>query len=70
MRAQGDGGTWQRLTDALIPAQRPGDIVGASYTYSDVTARQGSSYSYAVEEVNLGGGVTSHAPFATLPEPI
>lgn len=57
-----------RINTALIPAE--GDIVGASYAYTDANVVAGSTYYYCLEAVETGGKRDLHGPITvTLPLP-
>jgi uncharacterized repeat protein (TIGR01451 family) len=50
-----------RVTPTIIPA-RGGPYSGASYSFLDRTARPGLSYSYWLEEIEIGGGRYEYGP--------
>ncbi len=52
----------ERLNEALIPSQAPGQGLGALYTFYDESAAPGVAYYYTLEDVNLDGQVTPHGP--------
>jgi hypothetical protein len=52
----------------LIPSE--GDIIGASYDFTDTSAEAGSTYYYCLEAVEIDGGLELHGPIsATLSLP-
>lgn len=61
-RATAVDGPRTLLNSALIPAQRPGSSDGAAYTWTDSSVSPGSSYFYWLEDVDLTGARTLHAP--------
>ncbi len=63
-RADSDAGPWAQLNAALIPAAAPGSSEGHAYSWTDAGVTPGASYWYALEDVDLGGSATRHAPVA------
>ncbi|MBN1978653.1 MAG: S24/S26 family peptidase, partial [Anaerolineae bacterium] len=57
-----------RINTALIPSK--GDIIGASYAYTDTNVVAGSTYYYCLEAVETDGDRELHGPITvTLPLP-
>ncbi len=52
----------ERLNEALIPSRSPGGGAGASYAFTDTTARPGVTYYYTLEDVDGSGLRTPHGP--------
>lgn len=57
-----------RVTAQLIPAEGRGQG-GARYEWRDPDARPGVTYTYWLEEVELGGGTNEYGPVDTAPRP-
>lgn len=55
------GGEYVRLNMELIPALNAA-VFGGNYTFTDATAAPDQAYYYRLEEVELAGTVTQHAP--------
>lgn len=55
-RSNKRGGTYKLLNDAPFPAQHPGMLLAAEYTYLDKTIKKGKVYFYKVEALLAGGG--------------
>ena len=51
-----------QLNAALIPAQNPGSVLGATYRFLDETATPGVIYYYWLEDVDAYGAATLHGP--------
>mgnify|MGYP000290272852 CR=1 FL=1 len=61
-RSTRPGGPYVRLNSTLIPAQRPGSPIGASYSWLDRGLRLGRVYYYRLEQVDMSGATTQHGP--------
>ena len=61
-RATSADGEWAKLNGALIPAQAPGSPEGGAYRFMDRTVRQGATYYYWLEDVDIYGHATYHGP--------
>ncbi|RLC75507.1 MAG: hypothetical protein DRI61_14775 [Chloroflexi bacterium] len=65
-RSDAEGGDYQRISD-LIPAE--GDIVGATYQFTDMTVEPGRTYFYTLEAVEVTGATEFYGPVsATVPQ--
>lgn len=53
-RTSGEDGTWEKVNRGIIPAQNPGQILGASYTFLDESALFGQKYTYRLEMILQG----------------
>lgn len=47
---------------AFVPSQVPGSSQGAAYTWIDAEVAAGATYWYTLEDVELSGATTRHAP--------
>ena len=61
-RSQAAEGERMQLNAALIPAQNPGSVLGATYRFLDETAVPGVPYYYWLEDVDANGAATAHGP--------
>jgi len=62
-RATSETGTKVKLNADLIPTNvMPGSLIGASYSYDDLTAAAEQTYYYWLEDVEAGGQTTLHGP--------
>ena len=52
-----NGSEFARLTEALVPAQKPGQSDGARYAYTDGTVEMGKRYGYALEFIGASGAL-------------
>ena len=55
-------GPWVKLNAALIPAQNPGAVFGASYEWLDTGLTPDTTYYYRLEDVDIHGASTFHGP--------
>lgn len=55
-------GAYVKLNDTLIPAQNPGQVLGATYTWLDEDIISGSAHYYMLEDVDINGVSTTHGP--------
>ncbi|MCP4716278.1 MAG: DNRLRE domain-containing protein, partial [Deltaproteobacteria bacterium] len=60
------GGEYSKINDQLIPAQG-NPAGGATYSFVDNGARNRSSYTYMLEDVDLNGIAVQHGPLAATP---
>ena len=51
-----------RLNEGLIPAQAPGSVWGATYSYLDERVVPDKTYYYWLEDVDVYGGATRYGP--------
>ncbi|MDX9955047.1 MAG: S8 family peptidase [Anaerolineae bacterium] len=63
--AEGEG-LWTRLNAEIIPAQAPGSMMGAVYTFADTTAQANVTYLYRLDDVDVSGKVTTHGPITVM----
>jgi len=63
-RGESAAGPWTRLNAELIPAQHPGAVFGATYTWLDEGMTPGATYFYRLEDVNVYGASTFHGPIS------
>jgi hypothetical protein len=61
-RAASADGLRSRLNGSLIASQAPGSPTGASYQFTDDTARAGMTYYYWLHEVDANGGMDEYGP--------
>lgn len=61
LRRQDPEGAFTRITDALIPSAG-GPAWGALYTFEDLDATPGRSFTYMLQDVNDGGATDEHGP--------
>ncbi len=61
-----DEGLWTRLNTEMIPAQVPGGMTGAVYTFADTTAQANVTYLYRLDDVDVNGKVTTHGPITVM----
>jgi hypothetical protein len=61
-------GRGERLNEALIPSQSPGDLWGASYAYSDETAAADTTYYYWLEAIDNKGVAKLYGPVTAVVE--
>lgn len=62
-RSTSETGTRVKLNAGLIPTNvMPGSLVGASYSYDDLTAISSQPYYYWLEDVEAGGKTTLNGP--------
>lgn len=59
-----DGG-YVQVNDALIPAASLGNVWGGSYTYTDSDVVLGTTYTYKLEELEIGGRRNWYGPVST-----
>jgi hypothetical protein len=67
-RSDAVDGSYVQLNDALILAQQRGQPIGDVYTWSDGDVQAGATYSYRLEALELGGGVSSFGPVSAVVE--
>jgi hypothetical protein len=60
-RSESAQGPYHRINDHLIPANND-PLVGGAYSYKDSDVIAGTTYYYQLEDVDLGGSVTTHGP--------
>jgi hypothetical protein len=61
---RGEGGSWVRVNDQLVPAQGLANGgLGSRYCIEDPGARPGGTYTYLLLEVDLHGGENAYGPF-------
>ncbi len=65
-RAGSEDGEYSRINDALIPAEGTA-TKGASYSFVDNNVRNGKTYWYKLEDVDLSGVSTMHGPVSATP---
>jgi hypothetical protein len=65
-RSESDGGSYERITQNLIPAAG-GSALGAEYMLEDTEVGRGTSYWYKLEDIDFGGDRTFHWPVCALP---
>ncbi len=68
-RAASEAGTLVRLDKDLIPSQRPGSPMGASYSFQDRAAIPGTTYYYWIEMIQLDGGSVRYGPVRVAMKP-
>jgi len=68
-RADSAGEPMVKLNDELIPAQSPGEALGAAYSFIDETTTPATPYVYWVEAVAPRGSATLHGPVMALAGP-
>jgi len=65
-RAESENGEYVKINEVLIPAE--GSATGsASYTFTDTTAKNGRTYYYTLEDIDLNGTATTHGPESATP---
>lgn len=65
-RAESGNGEYQKINDALIPAQ--GSVTqGASYEFIDKDVKLWQTYYYKLEDIDLNGVTTKHGPVSATP---
>ncbi len=62
LRARAADGIRSQLNAALIPAQNPGSVMGATYSFLDQSVEANTTYYYWLEDVGVNGLVTLHGP--------
>ena len=65
-RSEAEKGEYTKINKALIPAQ--GNVGGAAYEYEDKGARNGKTYYYKLEDIDLSGTSTMHGPVSATPK--
>jgi len=61
-RSDAHDGPYAKLNEELIPAQAPGQPIGAAYSWLDSDVEAGSTYYYKLEDVDVYGTATMHEP--------
>jgi hypothetical protein len=61
LRARAESGPYVRINERLIPASTDA-AAGAHYTFLDTEVSKGQQYYYQLEDVDLSGGSSQHAP--------
>ena len=69
-RSQAAEGERVQLNPALIPAQNPGSVLGATYSFLDEAAAPGVTYYYWLEDVDANGAATLHGPVSGQVQPL
>jgi len=64
-RAEGSSGGFEKINGALIPAQGS-TTAGASYVFSDTGVAEGKAYRYKLEDIEINGKSTFHAPVSVI----
>lgn len=65
-RAESENGVYDKINDALIPAQGA-STQGASYEFTDTNVQNRKTYYYKLEDVDLNGKSTMHGPVSATP---
>ncbi|MFC1591447.1 DUF1566 domain-containing protein [Thermodesulfobacteriota bacterium] len=65
-RAESADGAYVKINDALIASQGA-PAGGAAYSFVDRGAQNGTTYYYRLEDVDLAGKATQHAPVSATP---
>lgn len=58
----------EQLTTELIPSASPGSGQGATYEWVDSSAEPGVAYYYTLEDIDVNGVGTAHAPVPITPD--
>lgn len=61
MRGRSETGPYEKINDRLIPASEDA-VAGGDYSFADSEVTPGEQYYYQLEDIDLSGNVTSHAP--------
>jgi len=65
-RSETEDGEYTKINDALIQAEGS-STQGASYEYTDTGLRNGKTYYYKLEDIDLNGTSTMHGPLSATP---
>ena len=65
-RAESEDGRYVKINAAVIPAEGS-DTAGASYEFTDTAVKNGRTYYYKLEDLDLNGTATMHGPASATP---
>ena len=66
LRSESENGEYLKINNSLIPAEGL-PTQGASYAYLDTGLRNGKTYFYKLEDIDLDGKSTMHGPVSATP---
>jgi hypothetical protein len=70
LRSTTQNGSYDKIA-GLIPAKKPGSILGASYSYTDSSVTSGQTYFYKLQSVESSGGTQQFGPVsAAVAQPV
>ena len=65
-RSESEDGDYIKINDSLIPAKGT-STQGASYEYVDTNVKNRKTYYYKLEDIDINGVSTFHAPVSAKP---